>query len=179
VLALPPAGADAKLDAAAGDVVGGDDRLRQHGGVAEGLRGDHRPQAQPRGDRGQRGDRRPGVERAALAPVVDDERRLDLAVRDARPRSSAPPADRATVAAMAQPRRIALFRPRPPSASATGAQARGALAIGALAVGAAAIGGFAIGRLAVGRLAIGRAKIGKLSVEELEVGRLTVRDDQP
>ena len=73
VLALPPAGADPELDPAAGDVVGGDDHLRQHRRVAEGRRRDQRPQPQLHGRRRQRRDRRPGVERAALAPVVDRE----------------------------------------------------------------------------------------------------------
>ena len=73
VLALPPPGAEPGLDPAAADLVDGHHRLGEDRGMAEGRRRDHRPQPQLRGDRGERRQRRPGVERAALAPVLDRE----------------------------------------------------------------------------------------------------------
>ena len=63
VLVLVPARAEPELDAAARDVVGGHDELRQHGRVAERGGRDERPEPQRRRHRGEAADRAPGVER--------------------------------------------------------------------------------------------------------------------
>src|SRR5205823_9497276 len=64
VLRLVPAGADAELGPAAGDVVDGDDALREDRGGAEGDGRDHRPEAELRRAGGEAGERRPRIEGA-------------------------------------------------------------------------------------------------------------------
>ena len=73
VLALVPAGAEAELDAAAGDVIDGGHGLGEHGGMTEGRRRDEHAEPEARRDRRQAGQRRPGLERAALVVALDRE----------------------------------------------------------------------------------------------------------
>src|SRR3954453_665551 len=73
VLALEPAGPDAELDAAAGDVVRRDHGLGQHARVAKRRGRDESPDAQRGRDRAQRRHGAPGVERATLGVLVDGE----------------------------------------------------------------------------------------------------------
>src|SRR3954452_5620980 len=73
VLGLEPAGPDAELDAAAGDVVRRDHGLGQHARVAEGRGRDEGADAQRGRDRAQRRHGAPGIERAALGVLVDGE----------------------------------------------------------------------------------------------------------
>ena len=98
VLVLVPAGADAEVDAPAGDVVGGQRELGQDGGGAERDRRDQRAEPDPLGDRGERADRAPGVERAVALRerqvVVGAQQRLEAAaLGGAREREPVVPAD--------------------------------------------------------------------------------------
>ena len=81
VLHLPPAGADAELEAAAGDVVDGGGHVREEGGVAVGVADDEHAAAHAAGLGGHRGEQREALEAGAFG--VGEDR--DEVVEDGAP----------------------------------------------------------------------------------------------
>ena len=73
MFALEPPGPHAELDSASRCLIGRDNRLRQHRGVAEGDRGDQRAEPDALGSHSEGGEGGPGIKRTVLGGVAEGD----------------------------------------------------------------------------------------------------------